>query len=84
MTDDTSNDLTTSPITREIRALRLEQQLSRAEFARRYGLDMRALQDWEQGRRTPDRAARMLFRLIRMAPDQVAQAALEEATSTII
>jgi DNA-binding transcriptional regulator YiaG len=45
---------------------------------------MRALQDWEQGRRTPDRAARMLFRLIRMAPDQVAQAALEEATSTII
>jgi putative transcriptional regulator len=68
-----------APIAEEIRALRIEQQLSRAAFAARYGLDARALQDWEQGRRTPDRAARVLFRVIRRNPDLVAEVAASEA-----
>jgi putative transcriptional regulator len=42
----------------DVRAIRAATGLSRAEFARRFALDPRALQDWEQGRRRPDRAAR--------------------------
>ena len=33
-------------------------KLSRQKFADRFGLDARAVQEWEQGRRIPDRAAR--------------------------
>src|SRR5579863_9620004 len=40
----------------DVRAVRAATGLSRAEFARRFALDPRALQDWEQGRRRPDRA----------------------------
>jgi putative transcriptional regulator len=52
----------------DVRAIRLGMGLSRAEFARRFALDPRALQDWEQGRRKPDRAARAyLFVISRQA-----------------
>jgi putative transcriptional regulator len=48
----------------EIVAIRERTGLSRAKFAERFGLDPRALQDWEQGRRRPDRPARVLLRTI--------------------
>ena len=35
----------------EVRAIRRRTGLSRARFAERFGLDPRAVQDWEQGRR---------------------------------
>ena len=42
----------------DVKIIRIATGLSRAEFARRYDLDARALQDWgTQGRRKPDRAA---------------------------
>ena len=40
----------------EVRAIRARTGLSRTRFAERFGLDVRAVQDWEQGRRVPDRA----------------------------
>lgn len=40
----------------EIRAIRERQGLSQAEFARAYMINVRALQDWEQGRRVPETA----------------------------
>ena len=46
------------PSAERILALRKRMKLSRREFADRFGLDARAVQDWEQGRRLPDRAAR--------------------------
>ena len=46
------------PLEVDGRAVRAATGLSRAEFARRLALDPRALQNWEQGRRRPDRAAR--------------------------
>ena len=49
------------PSAERIRALRKRLKLSRQKFADRFGLDARAVQDWEQGRRTPDRAARVLL-----------------------
>jgi putative transcriptional regulator len=58
----------------EIRKIRLATGLSRAEFARRYALDARALQEWEQGRRRPDRAARAYLTVIARKPKAVEEA----------
>jgi putative transcriptional regulator len=69
-----------SPPLREYRAadvpdvagLRARFGLSQAGFARRFGLDVTAVQAWEQGRRRPDRTARVLLRVIEATPDAVA------------
>ena len=58
----------------EVRAIRTRTGLSRTKFAERFGLDARALQDWEQGRRLPDRAARVLLLTIDRHPEAVADA----------
>lgn len=58
----------------EIRKIRAATGLSRAEFARRYALDARTLQDWEQGRRQPDRAARAYLTVIARRPKAVEEA----------
>jgi putative transcriptional regulator len=55
-------------------AVRKKLGLSRRQFAERYHLDVRTVQDWEQGRRTPDQAARVLLTLIEREPDAVARA----------
>jgi DNA-binding transcriptional regulator YiaG len=60
----------------EVRAIRTRTGLSRPKFAERFGLDVRALQDWEQGRRAPDRAARVLLLTIDRHPEAVADALL--------
>ncbi|MCY4642826.1 MAG: transcriptional regulator [Gammaproteobacteria bacterium] len=46
-------------------------KLSRQKFADRFGLDARALQDWEQDRRVPDHAARVLLTVIDCDPEAV-------------
>lgn len=58
----------------EIRQIRLATGLSRTEFCRRYALDVRAMQDWEQGRRRPDRAARAYLTVIAHKPKAVEEA----------
>ena len=58
----------------EVRAIRRRTGLSRARFAERFGLDPRAVQDWEQGRRAPDRAARVLLLTIDRHPEAVTDA----------
>ena len=58
----------------EIRKIRLATGLSRAEFCKRYALDVRAMQDWEQGRRRPDRAARAYLTVIARRPKAVEEA----------
>lgn len=58
----------------DVRAVRAATGLSRAEFARRFALDPRALQDWEQGRRRPDRAARAYLTVIAHRPQAVEEA----------
>jgi putative transcriptional regulator len=62
----------------DVVAIRARAGLSQRAFAERFGLDPRAVQDWEQGRRKPTRAAASYLRVIDKAPDAVA-AALEEA-----
>ncbi len=62
------------PTAERIRAVRKRLKLSRQKFADRFGLDARALQDWEQGRRVPDRSARVLLTVIDHEPEAVERA----------
>ena len=63
-----------NPAAERILALRKRMKLSRQKFADRFGLDARAVQEWEQGRRIPDRAARVLLTVIDRDPEAVARA----------
>ena len=65
------------PSAERILALRKRMKLSRQKFADRFGLDARAVQDWEQGRRLPDRAARVLLTVIERDPKAVERALTE-------
>ena len=62
------------PAAGRIVALRKRFRLSRQKFADRFGLDVRVLQEWEQGRRVLDRAARVLLTVIDRNPDAVVRA----------
>ncbi len=62
------------PSAERIRALRARFSLSRRQFAEKFGLDVRAIQDWEQGRRVPDRTARVLLTVIEKDPEAVERA----------
>ncbi len=62
------------PAAERIVALRKRMKLSRRKFADRFGLDARAVQDWEQGRRVPNRAARVLLTVIDQDPEAVVRA----------
>lgn len=62
------------PSRARIVAVRRKLGLSRREFAERYHLDPRTVQDWEQGRRTPDQAARVLLTVIERDPEAVERA----------
>ena len=59
------------PAAEHIRAVRKRMKLNRQKFADRFGLDARAVQDWEQGRRVPDRSARVLLTVIDRDPEAV-------------
>ena len=65
------------PAAEHILAIRKRMKLSRQKFADRFGLDARAVQEWEQGRRVPDRAARILLTVIDRDPDAVVRALSE-------
>ena len=41
----------------DVKSIRTSLGLTQPEFSSRFGFDVRALQDWEQKRRQPDRAA---------------------------
>jgi putative transcriptional regulator len=58
----------------DVREIRQRLGMTRSEFAGRFGLDGRAVQDWEQGRRRPDRAARVLLAVIDHDPAVVERA----------
>ena len=62
------------PLPVDVREVRKLTGLSRAAFAERFALDARAVQDWEQGRRVPDRAARAYLTVIAKRPDAVVEA----------
>jgi putative transcriptional regulator len=58
----------------DVKAIRVGLGLSQAEFALRFGFDLRAVENWEQGRRQPERPARAFLRVIEREPDAVMRA----------
>lgn len=66
--------LVANPPVPDVKAIRKRLGLSQAAFAGRFGLSLRTLQQWEQGRAVPDRPARILLRVIERAPETVERA----------
>jgi putative transcriptional regulator len=58
----------------DVAAVRRRLGMSQAGFARAFGLDVTAIHAWEQGRRRPDRAARILLAVIAKEPQAVLRA----------
>jgi DNA-binding XRE family transcriptional regulator len=61
----------------DIAGMRARRGLSQREYADLLGIDIRTLQNWEQGRNRPDPAAVSLMRVFDRAPDTVGEALTE-------
>lgn len=61
-----------------VRKIRRALKLSQAQFAARFGLPAATIRDWEQNRRKPEGAARVLLQVIKKEPEAVSRA-LEHA-----
>ena len=64
------------PAAVDVKTIRTRLGLSQAAFAQRYGLALRSLQNWEQGRRQPEGPARLLLVVIDKEPEAVHRALL--------
>src|SRR6202453_3192184 len=62
----------------DVKAIRKRVKMSQAEFSRAYGISKRALQEWEQGGREPDSAARAYLTVIAKQPAVVRRALASE------
>jgi putative transcriptional regulator len=62
----------------DVKAIRKRVKMSQAEFSRTYGISKRALQEWEQGGRQPDSAARAYLTVIAKEPAVVRRALASE------
>jgi len=58
----------------DVAGLRQRLRLSRTGFARRFGFNPRAVGRWERGESVPDRATRILLRVIEKDPEAVDRA----------
>lgn len=61
----------------DVRALRRSLGMSQEGFSERFGFSVGAVRNWEQRRRLPDRASRILLRLIADEPQRVEKIARE-------
>jgi DNA-binding transcriptional regulator YiaG len=62
---------TIEPPQADVRRVRERLGLSQAEFSIRFGLELDTVQNWEQGRYSPDPAARILLSVIEAYPECV-------------
>ena len=58
----------------EIKIVREKLNVSQNEFALMIGVSVRTLQNWEQGRRTPEGPAKALLRIVSRNPSAVLDA----------
>ena len=54
-----------------VKKIRTNLGLSQESFAATYGFAISAVRDWEQGRRKPERSARILLRIVEKEPEAV-------------
>lgn len=55
----------------DVAALRTDLNLTQDQFARMFGINIRTLRNWEQGRRLPRGPARILLQMIAKHPREV-------------
>ena len=58
----------------DVASIRKSLGYNQKQFAGHYGFALSAVRDWEQGRRTPERSARILLTLIDRNPQAIEQA----------
>lgn len=58
----------------DVKAIRERLGLSQSEFALMIGVSVSTLQNWEQGRRTPEGPARALLKVVEEQPEAVLEA----------
>lgn len=58
----------------DVRKIRTRLGLSQQAFAQTYGFALSAVRDWEQGRRRPERSARILLKIVEKEPEAVTRA----------
>ncbi len=63
--------VTHAPDSIDVRSIRAASRLTQEGFAQTYGFSVASLRDWEQGRRKPERAARILLAMIAEEPETV-------------
>jgi putative transcriptional regulator len=68
-----AREIARAPVLTDIDVARLRKELglSQSEFAHGFGVSLRTLQDWEQGRRRPEGPAKVLLSVIRRNPRAV-------------
>jgi putative transcriptional regulator len=62
------------PDTVDVKKIRARLGLSQEAFAATYGFALSAVRDWEQGRRRPERSARILLKIVQKEPEAVTRA----------
>jgi putative transcriptional regulator len=62
------------PASVDVKKIRTRLGLSQERFAATYGFAISAVRDWEQGRRQPERSARILLKIVEKEPDAVTRA----------
>jgi putative transcriptional regulator len=65
----------------QVKAIRKAVAKSSKEFSSRFGIPLRTLEGWEQGRRRPDPAASILLRVIEKNPQAVEEIVAHEEAS---
>jgi putative transcriptional regulator len=70
----TENDFARMTRTPQVKVIRRALGLSQDDFATRYQIPIGTLRDWEQGRATPDQAARAYLKVIARNPEIVRKA----------
>jgi putative transcriptional regulator len=58
----------------DVRRIRKKASMSQSEFAAHFGVSVRTVQDWEQGRRVPVGASRAFLVVIDREPEAVHRA----------
>ncbi len=61
-----------------VRRIRKKLKMSQSVFADYFGVNLRTIQDWEQGRRVPTGAAKNFLFVIDQEPDAVRRALVGE------
>jgi putative transcriptional regulator len=63
----------------DVKKIRTRLGLSQESFAQTYGFALSAVREWEQGRRQPDRSARILLKVVEKEPEAITRALAKSA-----